>query len=388
MIEPTPAWRGGERLMGYAYTPGLTVAEHTVVRKVRRLPLKGQVLVKVGQKVDADDVVAQTELPGDVKPVNVVGKLGISPEELPEIMLKKEGDAVAAKEPFARTKGFFGFFRNEAQSPIDGTIESISHVTGQVIIRGRPTLLQKKAYANGVVVDVAPGESATVEIQGTFVQGIFGIGGETSGEIVMAVSRPDEILDAAQVLPAHAGKIIIGGNLVTAAAVKQAVKVGVRGIVCGGLNDADLRNFLGYELGVAITGEETLGVTVVITEGFGRISMAKATFELLKRRVGLKASINGATQIRAGVIRPEVIIPLADRPVTARVDDEMSSVLQVGTAVRAIREPFFGRIGKCVALPVELERLSSETKVRVLVVQFDNGDKATVPRANVELIKR
>ena len=374
--------------MGYAYTPGLTVAEHTVVRKVRRLPLKGQVLVKVGQQVKAADVVAQTELPGDVKPVNVVGKLGVSPDELPEIMLKKEGDTVVAAEPFARTKGFFGLFRSEVTAPIDGTIESISHVTGQVIIRGKPTLLQKTAYADGIVVDVVPGESATVEIQGTFVQGIFGIGGETSGEIVMAVNSPEDVLDAPQVTAAHAGKIIVGGNLVTAAAVKQAVKFGVRGIVSGGLNDADLRSFLGYELGVAITGEETLGVTVVITEGFGRISMAKATFELLKRRVGLKASINGATQIRAGVIRPEVIIPLPDQTKVTRVDDEMSSVLQIGTAVRAIREPFFGRIGKCVALPVELERLSSETKVRVLVVEFEDGKRATVPRANVELIKR
>ena len=39
--------------MGYAYTPGLTVAEHTVIRKVRRLPLKGRVLVTEGQPVAA-----------------------------------------------------------------------------------------------------------------------------------------------------------------------------------------------------------------------------------------------------------------------------------------------------------------------------------------------
>ena len=372
--------------MGYAYTPGLSVAENTVIRKIRRLPLKGKVLVKVGQAVNAEDVVAQTELPGDVKPVNVVGKLGIAPEELAEIMLKKEGDKVVEGETFARTKGFFGLFKSEIRAPVDGTIESISHVTGQVIIRGAPTLLQKTAYARGKVVEVADEESATVEINGTFIQGIFGIGGETAGELTTVTPGPDDVLEASHIKPEHAGKIIVGGSLVTADAVKAAAKHGVKGIICGGLNDADLRDFLGYELGVAITGEETLGVTVVVTEGFGKIRMAQATFDLLKRREGKTASLNGATQIRAGVIRPECVIPLDD-VAAGGGDDEEGSILQVGTPIRAIREPFFGRIGKCVGLPVELEKLASETKVRVLEVEFENGERATVPRANVELIK-
>ena len=373
--------------MGYAYTPGLAVAENTVIRKIRRLPLKGEVLVKVGQAVEAEDVVAQTQLPGDVKPVNVVGKLGIAPEELKDIMLKEEGDTIAENEPFARTKGIFGFFRSEARSPITGTIESISHITGQVIIRGKPTLLQKTAYARGRVVAIQEAESATVEITGSFIQGIFGIGGEASGEVTLAVRSPDEVLDAGHIKPEHAGKIIVGGSLVTAAAVKAAAAAGVHGIVCGGLNDADLHNFLGYELGVAITGEEKLGVTVVVTEGFGQIAMATATYDLLGRRVGLKASINGATQIRAGVIRPEVIIPLEETVAAGNVDDESGNILQIGTEVRTIREPYFGRIGKCVGLPVELVKLKSETKVRVLEVEFANGERAIVPRANVELIK-
>lgn len=373
--------------MGYAYTPGLSVAEFTQVRKVRRLPLKGQVLVQVGQRVKADDVVAQTELPGEVKPVNVAGKLGVAPEDLPEIMLKKEGDTVKAGEAVARTKGFFGLFKSEVASPIDGFIESISHVTGQVIIRGQPTRLQKLAYAEGVVVDVQPGEAVTVEVSGTFIQGIFGVGGEAIGQLEVIAQSPDQVLDAQHIQPSHRGKVLVGGGLLTAAAVRQAAKVGVAGIVCGGLNDADLRDFLGYELGVAITGEEQIGVTIVVTEGFGSIGMAKATFELLKRRQGALASVNGATQIRAGVIRPEVVIPVQGAASPSREEDEMSSVLQVGTAVRAIREPHFGRIGRCTALPVELVKLPSETRVRVLEVEFDGGERVIVPRANVELIK-
>ena len=374
--------------MGYAYTPGLTVAEYTVLRQTRRLPLKGEVLVEVGQWVNAADVVARTNLPGEVKPVNVVGKLGIATEELPEILLKKEGDPVRKNEPFCRTKGFFGLFKSECLSPIDGTLESISHVTGQVILRGPPTALEKLAYVRGKVVAVEEAESATLEVNGSFIQGIFGIGGETWGELVIAVDSPHDMLGPECIRPEHAGKIIVGGSLVTADAVQAAIAAGVKGIVCGGLNDADLRNFLGYELGVAITGEETLGVTIVITEGFGEIGMAKATFDLLKRRAGRLTSINGATQIRAGVIRPEVIIPLDEVPARGGDDSEENNVLQIGTPLRAIREPFFGRIGTCIALPVELTALSSEAMVRVLEVEFEDGERAMLPRANVELIKR
>jgi len=115
--------------------------------------------------------------------------------------------------------------------------------------------------------------------------------------------------------------------------------------------------------------------------------MAKATFELLQKRSGRLASINGATQIRAGVIRPEIIIPLDEKPSKQDTGDGPGAVLQVGTRLRAIREPYFGRLGRCTALPAGLAALASEAKVRVLEVEFDDGARAILPRANVELIK-
>ena len=50
--------------MAHAYTPGLKVTDHLHVQKRRILPLKGNVVVKVGDRVNPDDVVARTELPG------------------------------------------------------------------------------------------------------------------------------------------------------------------------------------------------------------------------------------------------------------------------------------------------------------------------------------
>jgi hypothetical protein len=68
-------------------------------------------------------------------------------------------------------------------------------------------------------------------------------------------------------------------------------------------------------------------------------------------------------------------------------DDAPPPGLDVGAPVRGIRAPYFGRIGKIVRLPVALATMPSETKVRVVEVDF-NGEKVIVPRANVEVIER
>ncbi len=98
------------------------------------------------------------------------------------------------------------------------------------------------------------------------------------------------------------------------------------------------------------------------------------------------ASVSGATQIRAGVMRPEILIP-GERAAGVRAEDGHGGGLEVGSLLRVIREPYFGRIGRVVELPSELRELDTEARVRVLVVEFsDGGGRAVVPRANVELI--
>lgn len=372
--------------MAHAYTPGLKVTEKSVVLKDRRLPLKGQVLAKVGDMVKADQVVARTELPGNVQTVNVAGLLGILPEDVQAHMLKKPGEAVAKEEPLAQSKSFFGLFKSVCRSPVAGTMESISGITGQVILREPPLPVQVRAYIDGKVVSVAEGEGVTVETFGTFVQGIFGIGGETDGEITMAMDDPAQELTAEMLKPEHKGKVVVGGSLIRHKALVRAAELGIRAVVVGGINDADLKAFLGYDIGVAITGTEEKGVTLVVTEGFGQMTMAQKTFNLLKSKQGLKASVNGATQIRAGVMRPEVIVPLEGG---GKADEahKSDSGMELGMAVRVIRHPYFGQIGKVAGLPHELRKLESESHARVLEVEFDDGGKAVVPRANVELIE-
>ncbi|KPK69959.1 hypothetical protein AMJ87_09680 [candidate division WOR_3 bacterium SM23_60] len=374
--------------MAHAYTPGLKVLAHTVLTKQRRLPLPGKLHVSKGAKVSAEDVVASTKLPGNVQTLNVAGLLGALPDEIEESMLKKVGDSIKKGEIIAQSKGLFGLFKSTVKSPIDGEIESISKITGQVILREPPIPIEVIAYIDGEVIDTSKNEEVVVRTQGSFIQGIFGIGGETIGELAMAVDDPKQVLTEKDIDASFKDKIIIGGSMVTYDALDKARTVGIKGLVVGGIEDQDLKKFMGYDIGVAITGSENVGFTLIATEGFGELRMADRTFNLLKSLAGKKSSINGATQIRAGVMRPEVIVPLEKVQASKRTADISAGTgLDVGMSVRIIREPHFGAIGKVTALPVDLANIETEARVRVLEVELEDKKKVTLPRANVEIIE-
>ncbi|MBA7619168.1 hypothetical protein ES703_26504 [subsurface metagenome] len=154
----------------------------------------------------------------------------------------------------------------------------------------------------------------------------------------------------------------------------------------GGVRHTDIIRFTGEEIGVAITGHEEVGITLIVTEGFGKMTMSERTFDLLRSFEGYQTSVSGATQIRAGVLRPEIIIP-HEEELGQEEAGELSSGMVPGTPVRIIRKPYFGTIGKVSSLPVELQQLKSESYVRVLDVELDDGTIVTVPRANVEIIE-
>lgn len=372
--------------MAHSYTPGLTVTDRTVIHRRRMLPLPGKVVVNIGDTISSQQVVARAELPGKVFPINLANQLSVAPGEIREYLTKKEGDVVGKDEILAENKPLIKWFKTEIPSPVAGTIESVSTVTGQVLLREPPRVLQLLAYVDGTIIETIPQQGVVVETTCSLVQGIFGIGGETSGEIVMAVQTPDEPLTPGHFNSTMKGKVVVGGSFLPSEAMKEAKAAGVAGLVVGGIHDEDLRALLGYDLGVAITGTEQVGFTLILTEGFGTIPMAAKTFKLLSSHAGQKASISGATQIRAGVIRPEIIIPQGEGGVGMATQTQRDGI-SLGDPVRIIRDPLFGCIGEVSALPPELTKIPTESEVRVLEVKFADGKKVVIPRTNIEVIE-
>jgi len=370
----------------FAYTPGLAASPMTLVTKIRSLPVKGEILVDKGQKVDFDTIIGRSVLEGAPYIVKVSEMLGVEPEEVSRYMTVKPGDRVKKGDIIARYTAFFGLMKREVAAPIDGTIENINELTGHVIVRELPKVVEVTAYIRGIVKDVIPGEAAVIQTPAAYVQGIIGFGGERHGEISLTVSRPDEVLDEKKIDESYAGKIIVGGSFVTYDALVKAQKIGVKGIIVGGANIADIERIIGYKIGVAITGRENVGYTLILTEGFAKLAMSDRVFNILKQNEGREAAINGATQVRAGVIRPEVIIPLEESYIKEEIETKESDKVKIGSIVRVIRYPYFGAIGTVVELPVELHKIETESPVRIVKIRLSDGRIITVPRANIEII--
>lgn len=375
--------------MAHAYTPGLKVKKFTIVNKIRRLPLPGDVLVREGDVVTHDKVVARTQIPGEVHLMNAANMLGVEPQTMNDFMQKKLNEHTEKGEVIALRTSFFGLFKSYVTAPTAGTIELVSDVTGQISLREPNTTVEITAYIPGKIVQVTPREGVTVRTPAALVQGIFGVGGEAHAELKVVAASQDDILTPEKIDSSCKDKVLVGGSLVTIEALKKANQMGVKGIVVGGIEDEDLIRFLGREMGVAITGQENIATKLIITEGFGRMNMSTRTFNLLKSFDGREASINGATQIRAGVMRPEIIMALREDEVKELSEEaeKVSGGMIPGTPIRMIRDPYFGKIGRVANLPVELETVQTESKVRVVEVELDDGQKVVVPRANVEIIE-
>ncbi|MDZ7796455.1 MAG: hypothetical protein U5N56_05155 [Candidatus Marinimicrobia bacterium] len=374
--------------MAHAYTPGLKVIPKTVVHKTRQLPLKGEVVVKKGQKVSAEDTVATTDLPGNVVPMNLANTLNVEASEIMEMLVKKPGDKIKKGDLLAETPGIFGLFKSKAYSPTSGTIETVSKITGQTIIREAPIPVSVQAYINGKVTGIIPDEGVEVSTTASFIQGIFGIGGERRGEIKILAPDTETRITEEMINPTCKGKVLICGSFLTDKAFQKAQEVEAVGVVVGGFNYSDIKEIVGYDIGVAITGQEDTNTTLIITEGFGEVNMAKHTFDLLKSQEGKSASINGATQIRAGVIRPEIIIPLEG---DEKLQDRKAELfgLDKGTEVRVIRAPYFGMLGEVLDMPHELQRLESGSLARVAKIKlYDTEKEVLLPRANLEMIEK
>ncbi len=369
--------------MSTAYTPGLLVQENAQITVTRELPLLGSALVKVGDTVRSDTTVLSAELPGDVQVFRLAERMGFDPERIAGELKIHPGDKLSKGQLLLELKYFFGMFRSSFESPIDGTVEFFSETTAHLGVRGVSQPLTIPAYIDGVVTEVVARRSVTISATGAHLQGAFGVGGEANGTIHPLACERDTVVTP-EILSGETladRSIVIGGARFTTAALELCAERKVAGVITGSIDTDTLRNYIGYEVGVSMTGYEEIPFPLFITEGFGTLPISERFFSVATRYRGSRASINGQTQVRAGAIRPELIIPSLSSSAVSGKPPELTG----GAKVRCIRTPYFGRFGTVQGLPPDPEKIESGAIVRVAVIALESGEVVRVPRANIEL---
>lgn len=354
-----------------------------LARIERRLPHPGEVKVRVGQRVEPDTPVAHAFIPAPPQIVNLARILTIPPSRVRRALLHDIGEHVAQGAPLAQT-GRLG--RKKFLSPVSGVLADVDDVTGYITLSPDPIRYELVANVPGVVTDIIPYEGVQIETPAAQVYGIFGIGTSQYGVLQLMVTDPAEPITPNRIDARFAYTIVIGGGSISAAALQKAVQTGVRGIIVGGIDEAELRAFLGAEgyapwdvgppdwrLPSSFPG--VADFVLIVTEGFGNRPMSRPLFELLTSYVNKEALIEGTTHVWGTVRRPRVVIPLPTRTAGVTLDAPRPTV-RPGATVRVLHQSYLGRIGQVRSISGAPQRLPSRARTPAADVVLEDGTTA------------
>jgi hypothetical protein len=348
-------------------SPVLTVCGSTYIARTRRVPPGAKLMVKCNDRVRATDVVATAEVPGQMVSVDAAAMLGVVKSRIGDYLKIGEGDLLTEGQEMGRRDALFGLVRTILRAPLSGTVESISRVSGHVMIREAPHPVNVVAYINGTVETLNEKKGVTVAANGALVQGVFGVGNEVTG--MLCSTANDEMT----------GRIVCAFESIDEEALHHFRDAGAIGVIAPGIDGKALTDFCGTQLNPAATGDEDVGLTMVFTEGFGALPMGTKTKNILRALVNREVSMSGVTQVRAGVIRPELIGPAVDG-----MDDALTG-RDIERRVRILRGKYMGREASIVDEPAAPQRLPSGISTLVYKVKLIDSDEVfSVPRVNVE----
>ncbi|MDD5530045.1 MAG: hypothetical protein PHX21_08450 [bacterium] len=234
----------------------------------------------------------------DVSPrsVNVAEALGMKPKEIKRFIKKKIGENVEKDGNIAEVPIMGGFNLKVCKSPIFGEIKSINEETGEVVVQRPHNKMELLAMLPGTISKLIPGYGAVIELTGYQINGVIGFGGERCGKLETQRNQSLE------------GKVFVSETILSKNEIEDMKKQGIKGLILSKMQVSDIEAIFGEEVYSGTTGKINKGITIVVLDGFGTQSMEKGRFDFFNSLRGKDVYLNGTTQIRAGVVRPEIII--------------------------------------------------------------------------------
>ncbi len=232
--------------------------------------------------------------------VKIAKELKINPKHIKGYLKKREGDFVETYEPLASR--LEKDFSHVIPAPTSGVITNIDADKGTVTIQYKNEPFRIYANVCGKVIDVEENLSATIQYIGSRLNGIIGFGSERTSN--MQIFHEPVLYEKAT----YHDKILICFNKISYDFLKTCAEKDVAGVIAPSIDNKDLVEFLGEEIGVALTGNESIPFPIILTEGFGNFRMNAVYENFFKEYQNKKIYMNGHTQIRAGVVRPQIIV--------------------------------------------------------------------------------
>jgi hypothetical protein len=377
--------------LNFPHREPIAVRDHEL-RVTRRFTPDAEIKVRDGARIDASTIVAKVNPARLATHVAVAEELGVPPAEAEKLLLKQPGATIGAGEIIAKTRR--GFRNVVATSPVSGLFLTYDGLSGVALV---------VPEAAGEIPALVPGDvyqcdepgQVLIRTVGSRILGIVGIGGATSGPIRMLVDRPDTPLEAAKIGPQHEGAIVVGGSCADAQALRRLVEVRAKGLIVGGLLDRDVTAAAGIQIedrlspwrlspSECVLGEQMPSpLTIMATEGFGRLPINPESFLLCRELEGENAVLLADTRIAGELIRPELIVPNAEA-----LDDDghrTYASFAEGAHVRLVDHAMLGLSGIIVGAPRRIRRGDGQA-LDLVDVQIHGGGVRSVSIPNLEIV--
>jgi hypothetical protein len=256
---------------------------------------------------------------------------------------------------------------------------------------------------SGRVVDITRRGGVIIETSAAIIQGTIGAGNQVAG--ILTFWNSNNGLEQLGVEPANtspgitpiqhntAPAILVVPGPLNFAMLRQAMNMGVAGIVASSISSRDLEDFLGTDL-IALMNSMDIEranaplphLTVLLTEGLGTVAMPSRTIHLLSKYQASMALLSGMTFIRQAIY-PELIISL---PVQESQQNwrsvEPDPRLLVGSLVRILSGSYEGAIGEIIYLYIYMQTFASGVRGRAARVRLEDGSTLIVPLFLLERI--
>lgn len=369
------------------------IEKDKIIRVRRMLKGAGVLNVKVGQQVTPSDVLGTAQVSAGFRTINLADLLKASAADIQKYMKINLGQRIYKDELLAYRSGFL-VGKRVVTSPSDGVLDFINPKTGEVRLKFLPKRQDLPAGVFGIIemVDQQKGQ-VIIRTQATVVHGMFGSGRPRDG-VIMVISKRDQLIDRTLISPKLEEHILVGGSLVFKEAIAASISVGISGIITGGINAQDYRGMAGRRLIFPKRLENDIGVSIIVTEGFGSIPIGEDIYEILKAYDGRFASVDGNKSLlylpsfkseSLMKVRKTSLPPLQDEELVVGDLDQELVEAAAGLWVRIIGNSFAGEQGKIVAMDKMETQIPPGIRTVMAVVETSRR-KIKVPIANLEIL--
>ena len=363
----------------------------TITLIVRELPGDGPILAQVGQEVSPADVLGLSVVTAGFRMVNFAKVIEANPKDGVKFLQKEIGKAIFRGEILGLKKGIF---KKTFISPIDGVLESYDPKTGDLKLSYLPERQRISASVFGIVTRVDRSRRRIViKTEATQILGLLGCGRVREGNLAF-LGTGGSLTDVSRITPRLTDHIVIAGGLVYKEALRAAVAISVKGVLTGGINAEDFKSMSGGSLtGMRSFGTD-VGLSLIVTEGFGTIPIGKDIFSVLLKYNDKFAVIDGH---RARLLLPSFYQNCLQKIRTTALPEHQEMVLlrptvepvaeelKLGFNLRVVASPFLGAQGKLIGIDSTATKLPSGLQAYLLTIETKSR-KIKVPLPNVELI--